>query len=323
MGALLFVNRLDRTSYLRGIAESLRSLYPNIRLVGTDEYSPSPISTISDEFEVLPEPTDVTFCDRVIEIVTKYNVIGLVASSNSQLRPLLDIKDHLERIGVRVLVPSARALDISLDKVATGEFLNGHGIRTPKVFSHPRQPKESWDKITAAQLPVVIKPVAGVASVDTFVVKDLKRLEILVKLFPCSLVQEYINGIHYTVDVFSDETGEPFCVVPRIRRHVAGSLSVVGQIDMNPEIISVATAVFQSFREPGLMNLQVIRSMDGCLYVHDLNPRAASGVVLSMKAGAPFAHFLVELLMTGSIVNRDFSIRNGLTMYRSYSEWYF
>jgi len=291
----------------------------DIKIVATDENEFSPISRYADFFELIPTADSETSESAILNIAKKHKVKGIFAASNYDLPLLLQISPKLRRMGVRVLVPSQETLKIYLDKRETARFLKAQGVSTPELLDPALILKKNAGGTSKPQFPVVVKPFGGQGTTHTHIVANSDELRARMLTRPNSIVQEYIQGEHYTIDFFNDEKGYPVCIVPRARIRVVGSSSIVSRIDMNGAIIELVRKIATRLADPGLMNIQLIRDNQGFLFVHDINPRLAGGVIVSMKAGAPFARWIAEIL-TDRVSGVKYEILDGLTMSRFFSE---
>jgi carbamoyl-phosphate synthase large subunit len=99
------------------------------------------------------------------------------------------------------------------------------------------------------------------------------------------LVQEFIDGMEYTVDVLTDMGGGFLFAVPRMRIAAKG-VSIIGQVSMDEEIIDLAKQIVKLFAFRGPINIQVIREREtGDLFVIELNPRLSGSCMFTVMAG--------------------------------------
>jgi biotin carboxylase len=88
------------------------------------------------------------------------------------------------------------------DKERMKEVLDAAGLRTPR---HARESTASGCLEAAARIgyPVVVKPIAGAGSADTYMVPDQAEMEALLprlRHVPVVSVEEYVEGEEYTFD---------------------------------------------------------------------------------------------------------------------------
>lgn len=111
------------------------------------------------------------------------------------------------------------------------------------------------------------------------------------------IVQPFIEGTEYTVDIFCDYESNPFFITPRIRVAVRAGEVLKTEIAMDEKIIEECRKLIAGFQPCGPMTVQLIRqNTTGDDYYIEINPRFGGGAPLSMKAGARSAEAILKLL---------------------------
>jgi hypothetical protein len=93
------------------------------------------------------------------------------------------------------------------DKVRMKEVLAAAGVRVPH-FARARTPQEVRDAASRIGYPLIVKPVAGAGSADTYTIRaaqDLARALELVRHVPEVSVEEFIEGEEFTFDTISSQ----------------------------------------------------------------------------------------------------------------------
>lgn len=111
------------------------------------------------------------------------------------------------------------------------------------------------------------------------------------------IVQPFIEGTEYTVDIFCDYEGNQLFITPRIRVAVRAGEVLKTEIAMDEKIIEECRKLIAGFQPCGPMTVQLIRQnkTDDDYYI-EINPRFGGGAPLSMKAGARSAEAILKLL---------------------------
>jgi biotin carboxylase len=88
------------------------------------------------------------------------------------------------------------------DKRLMKERVEAHGLRVPRSV-RVKTAAEAREAVTIVGLPLVIKPIAGAGSADTFKVDDAASLDLVLPLLtnvPEAIVEEYVEGEELTYD---------------------------------------------------------------------------------------------------------------------------
>ena len=306
--AILFINRTDRTFFIEKLKEYFILNKIEIKIICGSHLQNMPSAHTADYFELIPGSSSVGFKEAILNVVKKHNVFGIFAASNFDLLPLLSIKKELEGLQINLIASPSNVLEICLNKLCMSRFLRSIDINTPQIFLY-----EDLIGGNNLKFPYVIKPAIGQGSTQTYVVHEMEELTFYSKKISHPLIQEFIEGTHYSIDVFFNENQKAICVVPRIRLRVDGAISVVCKIDMNPVIIEWTERLCGQLGGIGPLNIQMI-CRDNDFYVHDINPRISSGIIFSIIAGAPLISYLAQMLLYGKVVEEKYDISEEVIM---------
>ena len=137
--------------------------------------------------------------------------------------------------------------------------------------------------------------------------------------FPELIAMEYLPGTYYSVDVLSTE-GRLLYAVPKIRVRGTASNTTVGQVDMNPDTVELASRVCQTFGFSFLQNYEMKLDREGHPRVYDINPRGGTSLILCAAAGVNIAYYAVKMAL-GEAIPRV-AVRDGVKMLRYYKEYF-
>ena len=147
----------------------------------------------------------------------------------------------------------------------------------------------SWD------YPVVVKPRTGSGSRDISVVLSSQELAGLPRS-DAFIIQEYLPGEEYSIDVLADAGGHVIASVPRVRARVDSGVSVAGRTMHDPGLerfgATVATATGLTY----IANVQARRDAAGRPALLEVNPRAPGALPLTMASGVDMPRLALDAL---------------------------
>ena len=108
------------------------------------------------------------------------------------------------------------------------------------------------------------------------------------------VIQEYLDGPEFTIDVLCDFSGRPLSIVPRERVVVRAGVIDRGRTVNDPALIDLARACVSALPFRGPINIQC-RVHNGRPTVFEINPRFSGGIPLTIEAGADFPAMLLHL----------------------------
>lgn len=174
--------------------------------------------------------------------------------------------------------------------MSTQQFFAYIGLYTPKTV----------DDIKSYQggFPAFIKPKDGSSSNNAYKISSGCELKEFSKKVDNYIVQPFIEGTEYTIDIFCDLDGDPIFITPRIRLAVRAGEVVKTQICQDERIIQEIRSLLKIYKPCGPLTVQLIREHSTLTdWYIEINPRFGGGCPLSMKAGADAARALIMLLM--------------------------
>ena len=202
---------------------------------------------------------------------------------------------------------SPRAVALARDKRASAEVVGRHGVAVPMFHDLTGG--------AVPPLPVIVKPTVGAGSHGVSVVRAEAALGAALALAgEAALVQEFVDGQEYTVDLVVSPDGEVLAVAPRIRVEVRAGQSYKGVTVDDPDVEAAARACSQALGITAQANVQLIRSnVDGRCYFIEVNPKFAAAMGLTIGAGLNVPLLYVKLAL-------GMPLRDG-ELYRAQRMW--
>ena len=188
-------------------------------------------------------------------------------------------------------ISNLASLVVAQDKAKTARVLSEAGIVVPKTASI----REVIAEPSSWKWPVIVKPTSGSSSIGISQVGSVSELEILQKERSDLIVQEFIRGPEFTVNVFVDDAGRCRSIVPHFRREIRGGEVSKAITVKNAVLADIARKIVKAI--PGLFGaicFQAIVGTDGPA-VLEINARFGGGFPVTHRAGARFTQWLIEL----------------------------
>jgi carbamoyl-phosphate synthase large subunit len=266
-----------------------RELGIRLELHGTDTSPLAPAIHHVDRAHLVKPVSHRRYIHDLIKLATRNHIDLIVPTIDTDLPKLADARDRFARLGCRVIVSSPEVIAIGRDKLLTHVFLTGAGIETPLTW-----PAQQVLRRRRRRFPCQIKPRYGSAGHGNYRVDDAEALGFWARRVPDPVVQEFVPGDEYTLDVYAGLDGRARCVVPRRRLEVRAGEVQKAQIVKDARLIGIGRRVVDAMGEcVGVITVQVIREPSGRIRVIEINPRFGGGAPLSIRAGADFPRWLL------------------------------
>lgn len=278
-----------RVPLLRAFQEAVRALSPRGSVIVTDVNALSPSVYAADRSYEVPLATDPGYLDAVAGVCRRERVKLLVPTIDDELTIFADAVDRFAAMGVRVVVSPRETTSLCDDKYATCLALQALGIDAAESFLPATLPADP-------RFPLFIKPRVGRGGVSAFPVRNARELAFFTDYVPNPVIQGFLDGPEFTIDLLCDFHGRPLSVVPRERVVVRAGVVDRGRTVANPALIQLGLKCAAALRFVGAVNIQC-RLVDGRPVVFEINPRFSGGIPLTIAAGADFPRWIVDLTL--------------------------
>ena len=258
-------------------------------VIVTDVNPLSPAVYAADRAYRVPLATDPGYVDEIRAICDEERVGLVVPTIDDELTLFALASPAFEAAGIRVAVSRPETTAICNDKYETCRVLAGKGVAAAASFlpgelpSHPR-------------FPLFIKPRFGRGSVGAHTISNARELTFFLQYVANPIVQEYLDGPEFTIDLFCDGAGRPLSIVPRERILARAGISDRGRTTREPRLMELAESCAAALPFSGPVNIQC-RMVDGHPILFEINPRFSGGIPLTIQAGADFPRMLCQLAL--------------------------
>jgi len=298
--------RVELVNCFRSAAKEL-GIEGNVLAVDCSRTAPA--LYFADRGIMLPRIKSGDYVEAIIDICKKEHVTLVVPTIDTELLLLAEQKEQIEKqTGARLLISDIEIIKICRNKLVTQKFMEENGFLMPRLLQ--------GEELLSDDLPfpLFMKPIDGSSSIDAFKVKNREELDTYSKLIRRPIVQEYIAGEEYTVDVFLDFDSNIISVVPRVRIATRSGEISKGRIVKDREIIEDVTRLMQVLKPVGHITVQCKKTEEGISYI-EINPRFGGGAPMSIKAGADSCKNLYRLLR-GEKLSYNEDYRENVTFLR-------
>jgi carbamoyl-phosphate synthase large subunit len=290
-----------------GAIKSLRLAGYRGRIVATDADPLSPGLELADAATVLPPVAAPDFFDRAIEFIRAEEVEVVLPTSGFDTPVYANHEGELHAVGVTAIGCGPYVMETCMDKWRFYE-------RVRDEFPVPATYREPPDDI---EFPCFVKPVRGKGSRGVAVCHDRAALDHWLRESDDLLVQEYLPGQEYSVDVLADLDGRPLVAVPRVRLAVKEGISVRGQVIHDEEIQDLCLRLAAALHVKGAVCMQLRRDTAGAPRFIEVNPRMGGGTMFTALAGVNMPALCLALAGGRPLPPLEFS---EITVVRYYEE---
>jgi carbamoyl-phosphate synthase large subunit len=277
-----------RVGLIQSFSQALKRLSLRGSVITTDMSTLSPGLYFGSKHYIVPLTTDSQYIPIIKSICFRERIHLLVPTIDDELPLFGRHAEEFLATGIRVAVSSEHTSVVCNDKYATFEFLSSKGI----PFARTWLPAQlNFSKLS---YPLFLKPRIGRGSVGAFPINNERELKFFMEYVPNCIVQEFLNGKEYTVDLLADFSGRVINAVPRERMVIRSGVTDRGQTLHHPGMIALAIQTANALDIRGPANIQM-KLLNEKATIFEINPRFSGGIPLTIAAGADFPAWLIEM----------------------------
>ena len=277
-----------RVRLIQAFVNALKRLGLKGNVITTDMNRYSPGLYFGTRHYIVPLTTDEQYIPIIKSICFKERIQLLIPTIDDELPLFGRHRNDFNAVGIRVAVSNERTGLVCNDKYASACLLREKGI----PFAESWLPEDL--EFSGLQYPLFIKPRQGRGSVGAYFIRDERELRFFMTYVQNPVVQEYLQGKEYTIDLLADFDGNIISVVPRERIVVRSGVTDRGRTLYHPAMIDAAVRTAEALDIRGPANIQV-KLNDELPTVFEVNPRFSGGIPLTIAAGADFPAWLIEM----------------------------
>ena len=227
---------------------------------------------------IIPRGDDPSLIPVLFEACKARRIEALLPTVDAELAPLAAERKRFEAAGIQLPISPLECLRICRDKQLLLEKVKGI-VPIPE-----NEPLTDAVAARVKSFPRLVKPRAGAGSRGVARISSRDDLEALPK-DGSYLLQEFLPGEEYSVDVYVTRDGRVVGAVPRERMKIDSGIAVASRTINVPEVIDSAVKTAQTIGIRGTANVQFKRAADGVFKLLEVNPRFPGTLPLTVEAG--------------------------------------
>lgn len=276
-----------------------------LEITGADMSDTAPALVYCHQRLMVPRISDSEYIPALLRYCQSKGIHALIPTIDTDLLLLSRHRERFLAIGTQVCIAAPDKIMICRDKRFTADYFHSLGLASPMPVDNIRKYNSGF--------PAFIKPFDGSSSIGANRADTPEELtQYAAQLKSGYIIQPFITGKEYTVDIFCDLQGSPIYITPRLRLAVRSGEVLKTQIDHQAQIISEMQRLVADFKPKGGITVQLIRDENtGINHYIEINPRFGGGAPLSMKAGADAAEALLRCLMGEKLDYQPYAAANG------------
>ncbi|MEN9327876.1 MAG: hypothetical protein RI947_684 [Candidatus Parcubacteria bacterium] len=299
-------------------AKALKKSKRHHFIVGTDIYPSTEIAgtIFCDTVHRVPLFSDPQYIETLLSICKKERIEFIIPIMDQEVEIIAANANLFKDAGIMPCVSDVETIRICNDKYLTWKALRAKGIDTP----HAYLPEESV--LFLPLFPLFIKPRHGISSRDCYKITTKEEYDLFVKKVDQPVIQQYLSGKQYVVDIVCDLASNP--IVSTVRHEISAKSGLgVKAVTLHDTVIcEYAEKIAKALLITGQANIEVFKDNDTISLI-EVNPRLSAGSILSAAAGVNIAEVAIDVFSNKELNREDYRYHDNVYMTRYWEEVYY
>ncbi len=270
--------------------QSVKCMDINVFMADMSTHSTGLYLVKSSNRYLLKAAKDPGFIDDLFQFCINSNIDVLIPTVDSELSKVTKNSHLFENNGIKVVSSHHTSISHVIDKYKLMTSLEGDfELAWFKSYD------EDLD-VNELVFPCLAKPKCDSGSRGIKVINSVEELRSL-PLDDSYLIQEYLPGKEYSVDVYLNEKNHAIASVVRERVKIYGGVAVVSKTIEMPELSSKAARIAEHLKLRYAVNVQFKLNEHGKPCLLEINPRFPGTASLTVAAGVNMPEMCIHEAM--------------------------
>lgn len=254
------------------------------KVFATDSSELAPALYDADEYFIVPRISDPGYLDYILNICKENNITGILSLIDPELSLLAKNRQKFIDIGTTPIVSDYEVVEKSFDKHIFNQFLEENSFNSMKCYIDINEFYIDLEK-EVINFPVFVKPYNGSASININKVNSKDELDLLFSKFDNLMIQEYMDGTEYGVDVYIDMISNELVSIfikEKIKMRAGETDKSVSVKDS--ELLELVKDFVETSGYRGIIDIDIFK-VDSEYYISEVNPRFGGGYPHAYESG--------------------------------------
>lgn len=247
----------------------------------------------ADKYFIVPRCGDEGYLDVILSICKVNNIKAVLSLIDPELILLAEHKQAFLDIGTMPIISDLDVVDLCFDKYKMFEFLIRNGFQTVKSYVDKEQFYIDMEA-GVINYPVFVKPVKGSASINISKVTSKEEIELLFNRFDNLMIQEFMEGTEYGVDVYLDMiSGEPVTIFIKEKIKMRAGETDKSVSIKDRELLELIKKFVKVIGFKGIIDIDIFK-VNGKYYISEVNPRFGGGYPNAYGSGVNVPEMIIN-----------------------------
>lgn len=265
-------------------------------VMATDCSELAPALYDADRFFIVPRVDSEGYLETILSICKENKIKAILSLIDPELSLLAKHKDEFLKIGVLPIISGYDEVEMCFDKFKMYNFLVENRFNTPKSYTKKENFYNDLEK-GIIQFPVFVKPIKGSASININSVISKEEIDLLFDRYDNLMIQEYMNGTEYGVDVYIDLlSGEPVAIFTKEKILMRAGETDKSVSMKDDKLFELVRTFVKKAHLKGIIDIDIFKIADD-YFISEVNPRFGGGYPHAYECGVNVPKMITNNIM--------------------------
>lgn len=280
-----------------------RELGKKGKVFATDSNELAPALYEADEHFIVPRINDPGYLEHILKICEENNITGILSLIDPELSLLAKNRQKFLEIGTTPIISEYEVVEKSFNKFIFNQFLEENGFNSMKCYIDLNDFYLDLEN-NIIDFPVFVKPFNGSASININKVNTKEELELLFSRYDNLMIQEFMDGIEYGVDIYIDMiSDEPVSIFIKEKLKMRAGETDKSVSVKNEKLIDLVKRFVKITGYKGIIDIDIFK-VDNEFYISEVNPRFGGGYPHAYEVGVNIPNQIINNLKKNKNVSR-------------------
>lgn len=249
----------------------------------------------ADKAFIIPSIGEPDYVPILLEICQRHEVAALFSMTAEDVYAISQAAEDFRKLGVFLIIVDHMIAATCNNKIRFHEFLVTNGFPCAKTCLSFEEFKVTYQN-NEIDFPVLVKPIYGYSSQVIRACNNMNELRNSVLRNPQCIIQEFLGGSVYSIDVYIDFISGKMVsafITQRIIARTGVSDKAISVLD--DEIFAMTEQISYKLGALGALNVNIFKA-NGTYYYNEVNPCLGNSYILAHSCGVDFGKLMVNNL---------------------------
>lgn len=282
-------------------------------VIATDASELAPALYDADKHYIVPRIDAKEYLDTIKQICVDNNVKAILSLIDPEVSVLAQSKQEFIDIGVTPIISDVETINLCFNKYLFNEKLSDLGFNTIKSYVDKELFYNDIDE-GMISYPVFVKPVCGSASINISKAYSKEEVEFLYKRYDNLMIQEFMNGKEFGVDIYIDMiSNKPTAVFIKEKLLMRAGETDKSVSVHDKELEAIVLEFVNKIKFKGIIDIDIFK-VNNKYYISEVNPRFGGGYPHAYECGVNIPRLIINNILGNNSNKKDLSYDEGLYM---------